>query len=87
MTITIVEPNHAHVVTIIGDDASVEAPEAVSVTQTIEGEAGASAYRVAILNGFSGSQTQWLASLKGQPGDSVVSDPGDFTLIFNNGLV
>lgn len=33
------------------------------------GPAGASAYQVAVANGFVGTQTQWLASLKGAKGD------------------
>jgi hypothetical protein len=37
-----------------------------------DGEDGASAYEVAVINGFVGNETQWLASLKGEKGD-----PGD----------
>ena len=33
------------------------------------GAAGASAYQVAVSNGFSGTETEWLASLKGDKGD------------------
>lgn len=33
------------------------------------GAAGASAYQVAVSNGFTGTETEWLASLKGDKGD------------------
>lgn len=49
--------------------------------------AGESAYQVAVRNGFSGTEAQWLASLTGPPGPGVVSDadltftsPDDTTL-------
>lgn len=45
-----------------------------------QGPAGASAYEVALKNGFVGSQVQWLASLVGQKGDQGIQgekgDPG-----------
>lgn len=45
-----------------------------------QGPAGASAYDVALKNGFVGSQVQWLASLVGQKGDQGIQgekgDPG-----------
>ncbi len=87
MTITVVEPIRDHIVTIVDEGASIADRDPITVTQTVEGEQGLSAYRIAVLNGFSGSQAEWLASLKGQPGDSVVTDPGDFTLIFTNALI
>jgi hypothetical protein len=49
--------------------------------------AGESAYQVAVRNGFSGTEAQWLDSLEGPPGPGVVSDsdltftsPDDTTL-------
>ena len=33
-----------------------------------DGKDGASAYMIAVQNGFSGTETEWLASLKGDPG-------------------
>ena len=36
---------------------------------TIQGEAGHSAYQIAVGNGFQGSETEWLASLKGKDGE------------------
>jgi len=35
-----------------------------------EGPVGESAYDVAVINGFIGTQTQWLASLRGADGDT-----------------
>lgn len=46
------------------------------------GPPGLSAYQQAVLGGFVGTETQWLASLGGVP-----PDPGDITLIFDNGLI
>lgn len=48
----------------------------------LPGPTGLSAYQIAVANGFVGNEAQWLASLVGaQP------DPGDITLIFDNGLI
>lgn len=38
-------------------------------TESIQGKDGKSAYEIAIENGFEGTQTQWLESLKGQEGE------------------
>ncbi len=40
------------------------------VDKLIEGTKGDSAYQVALKNGFDGTETQWLASLKGDKGDT-----------------
>lgn len=40
----------------------------------IPGPAGASAYQIAVDNGFVGTEEEWLASLKGAPGEK--GDPG-----------
>lgn len=40
------------------------------------GPPGASAYEVAVAAGFVGTVEQWLASLKGPPGDDGVGLPG-----------
>lgn len=40
------------------------------VDKLIEGTKGDSAYQVALTNGFEGTETQWLASLKGDKGDT-----------------
>lgn len=39
-----------------------------------KGEDGASAYQIAVSNGFVGTEQQWLASLKGDPGTVELSD-------------
>lgn len=36
----------------------------------IEGKAGKSAYEVAVENGFSGNEQEWIESLVGKPGDT-----------------
>jgi len=45
------------------------------------GEAGKSAYESAAANGFSGTETEWLASLRGEPGPAgppgEKGDPGE----------
>ena len=38
------------------------------------GEAGASAYEIAVANGFVGTEAEWIASLEGDPGPK--GDPG-----------
>lgn len=48
--------------------------------QTIHGRDGESAYEIAVKNGFEGTETEWLESLHGKPGDK--GDPftyEDFT--------
>ena len=43
----------------------------------VRGKEGKSAYEVAVKNGFSGTEAEWLASLKGEKGDAFVY--ADFT--------
>lgn len=57
-------------------------PKIIAGTRGLPGPPGLSAYQVAVLNGFVGTEAEWLASLEGD-----IEDPGDLTLIFNNGLV
>ncbi len=38
---------------------------------------GLSAYQIAVLRGFRGSETEWLDSLKGREGRSIKGDKGD----------
>lgn len=40
----------------------------------LQGPEGKSAYQVALENGFVGTETQWLASLQGPPGDTTAAD-------------
>lgn len=48
-----------------------------------KGDTGASAYDIAVENGFTGTVTEWLASLKGEKGDKgdtgVIEAGEDFT--------
>lgn len=49
----------------------------LQVAGVIKGPDGDSAYQVAVNNGFEGDERQWLASLKGQKGDTGQNgDPG-----------
>ena len=36
----------------------------------LKGEDGASAYEIAVKNGFSGSESEWITSLTGTPGET-----------------
>lgn len=47
------------------------------------GPAGASAYEIAVQNGFEGTETEWLASLQGEPGQP--GDPGPAPEVTWNG--
>ncbi len=38
---------------------------------------GLSAYQIAVLRGFRGSETEWLASLVGRKGQAIKGDKGD----------
>lgn len=64
-----------------------EQPVTVVEVATVPGVRGLSAYEVAVANGFVGTETEWLASLQGAPGDpasniitSVNSKTGAVTL-------
>ena len=58
-----------------------------------KGESGASAYELAVENGFSGTETEWLSSLKGEDGAQGTSgekgNPGDsaYQIAVNNGFI
>ncbi|NBJ71339.1 MULTISPECIES: hypothetical protein [Clostridia] len=41
-----------------------------------KGDAGKSAYQIAVDNGFKGTEQEWLASLKGPKGDTVKGKDG-----------
>lgn len=61
-----------------GEDDSNITTEMVEMTTDMDvGYEGASAYDVAKANGFSGSETEWLASLKGDKGEAFRYE--DFT--------
>lgn len=50
-------------------------PVQLSGVESIKGEDGASAYQVAVNNGYTGTETEWLASLKGPKGDTGAAGP------------
>lgn len=55
--------------------------------QGIQGEKGAdgkSAYQIALDNGFVGSESEWLASLKGAKGDAVSVESGEILSLSEN---
>ena len=61
-----------------GADDSNFVTEPVELTSDMQfGYDGKSAYEVAVRNGFAGSETEWLASLKGDKGDAFRYE--DFT--------
>ena len=58
-----------------GADDSNLVTEPVELTSDMQfGFEGKSAYEVAVRNGFAGSETEWLASLKGDKGDTFTFD-------------
>ncbi len=70
------------VVSVNGEAITVvsqsEAREIVVPTGGLQGPAGASAYQVAVTNGFVGTEAQWVASLGGPPGaPGEKGDQGD----------
>lgn len=57
-------------------------PKRLQFTGTIQGPPGndgKSAYELAVANGFEGDELTWLASLKGQQGDTPVKGEDYFT--------
>lgn len=61
-------------------------PEPVNGQPGEKGEAGESAYQIAVRNGFSGSEREWVESLKGDPGEKGdKGEPGvDIKDVFKN---
>ena len=51
----------------------IEAGIAEKAAQGDPGKDGKSAYRVAVDNGFEGSESEWLESLKGEPGSNAAN--------------
>lgn len=47
--------------------------------QTLKGDPGASAYEIAVANGFHGTELQWLQSLHGRDGRDGVSGKNGYT--------
>lgn len=56
-------------------DTIEQAPTPTDGQDGQDGTDGKSAYQIAVDNGFSGNESAWLESLKGEPGDP--GDPGD----------
>ena len=61
-----------------------------------KGDPGASAYEIAVQNGFTGTEAEWLASLKGEQGEDGIKgntgekgNPGDsaYQIAVNNGFI
>lgn len=57
-------------ITVVFDDGTMSSPMLIP---TEKGDNGKSAYEVAVENGFSGTQADWLASLKGDEGEAGFS--------------
>lgn len=55
--------------TEISGKVSSVMPQITAGAVTVKGKDGASAYEVAVKNGYQGTESEWLASLKGDPGD------------------
>lgn len=56
--------------------------------ESIQGNPGNSAYQVAILKGFKGTEEEWIKSLKGKDGNSVIGNTGKsaYQLAVDNGF-
>lgn len=52
----------------------------LTVSDAAQGVAGLSAYAVAVVNGYVGTEEEWLASLKGDKGDIGPAGPPDETV-------
>ncbi len=69
---------HPDDLAIIGQTALPYPPDNTDTPPTEKGSDGLSAYQIAVNNGFSGSETEWLASLKGEKGEQGVQGlPGE----------
>lgn len=69
------------------EPADIRGPKGDSGERGIQGPAGTdgtdgkSAYEIAVANGFVGTESEWLASLKGAPGDNYTLTEADKTEI------
>lgn len=76
VTANIENSSGATITTIAYDDFVKELNKAAStIDKGDKGDDGLSAYQVAVINGYHGSQTEWLASLVGETG--LTGDKGD----------
>lgn len=55
--------------------------------QTLVGADGASAYEIAVSNGFVGTEAEWLASLQGNQGDAGADGASAYEIAVANGFV
>lgn len=58
----------AQITVTLSDEEKAELKGEDGLDSTVPGPRGYSAYEVAVLNGFVGTEQEWLASLKGEPG-------------------
>jgi hypothetical protein len=88
MTISVVVPQNEGISIVLGDDkVTIRQPDAPEASPSTTGQDGRSAYESAVKNGYTGTEAQWVASLKGEPGDSVIEDPGDLTITLLNAMI
>lgn len=88
MTISVIATQSDKISVVLGDDkVTTRQPDAPEATPSTTGQDGRSAYESAVKNGYIGTEAQWVASLKGEPGDSVVEDPGDLTITLLNAMI
>ena len=62
----------------------------VTLPEQTDGQQGKSAYQVAVENGYTGTEAEWLASLKGSKGDTgncEITDAGEMVAYIINDLV
>lgn len=58
-----------------------------SELSAVEGTPGASAYEIAVANGYTGTETQWIASLEGPAGLDGTDGASAYQIALNNGFV
>lgn len=63
-------------ITVVYDDGTMSSPMPIP---TEKGDNGKSAYDVAVENGFSGTEAEWLASLKGEDGEAGAAGADGFS--------
>ncbi len=70
--------------------AGEQGPQGETGPRGEKGDKGYSAYELAVLNGFSGTEAQWLESLKGKDGEMVnfptAGTDGLYIVRINNGI-
>lgn len=77
-TISITDKNGTTIVTISDGRDGVNGADGKDGENGIDGTNGASAYEIALANGFEGTEADWLISLKGQNGEQgPKGDTGD----------